>query len=366
MKYALTFAISLVACATAAMAKDTKPYTQNVAIVVYDGVEVLDFAGPAEVFQVAGNIGANGGEKAFNVFTVSRGKTPIVSQSFLHVVPNYSIETSPRPDILILPGGSADSVTSDPTWMVWVQKAGRESDQVLTVCTGAFIAGKVGLLDGIEATTFYRSVPSLAEQFPKSRVEPGRRFIDSGKLITTAGVSAGIDGSLHLVARLLGRYVADRTAEYMEYKWGPDSYLSAQYKELNPRLDLRGQRRQQASIARREGNADTAITMYRELLKDNGTDAATWLELARTLHRLKQYRDAVAANREAAKGAAERGEALYNLACEYALLGELEEAIAAATKAVEAGFRMKGMFAGDPDLQPIRNDPRFKALVATL
>jgi transcriptional regulator GlxA family with amidase domain len=95
-------------------------------------------------------------------------------------------------------------------------------------------------------------VPALAAEFPKARVQPGRRFIDNGKVITTAGVSAGIDGALHLVARTHGRYVADRTAEYMEYSWTPQSYVASTYAQLNPRLDEHGRKFQQrrAGVAR--------------------------------------------------------------------------------------------------------------------
>jgi len=123
-------------------ASEPKRYTKNVAVLLYDGVEVLDFSGPAEVFASASGYGANGQEKAFHLYTVSRKKSPVVSQGFLHVIPDYSIEDSPKPDILILPGGGSGIVTGDAEWMEWVKTAGRDAEHVLTVCTGAFIAGK--------------------------------------------------------------------------------------------------------------------------------------------------------------------------------------------------------------------------------
>ena len=356
----------LLFCLPVAGFADSKPYTKNVAIVLYNGVEVLDFAGPAEVFQAASGFGARGEERAFNVYTVSRTKAPIVSQGFIDVVPDYSIEDSPKPDILILPGGGTGSVISDPVWMAWVVKVAGDSENVLTVCTGAFVAGRAGLLEGIEATTWYNAVPRLAEEFPKARVQAGKRFVDSGKVITTAGVSAGIDGSLHFVARTLGRYVADRTAEYMEYKWSPESYHSARYAMLNPQFDERGRTLQQASITLREGNVDGAIASYRALIAQNREDRSAWLGLGRALHQLKRYEEAITAHSEAAKGTAERPRALFNLSCEYALIGQKEKAIEAAGKAIEAGFRTKWSFENDPDLAPIREDPRFKALVARL
>lgn len=342
----------------------TKPYTKNVAILIYDGVELLDFAGPTEVLANAARFGASGQDQAFKLYTVSSSKAPVLSLGLVRITPDYSIADSPKPDILILPGGGGDGLGS--AVMEWVKTSSRDAEIVLTICTGAFIAGQAGLLDGIEATTWYSAVPGLQQEYPNTRVQPGRRFVDSGKVITTAGVSAGIDGSLHLVARLLGRTVADRTAEYMEYKWMPDSYLTAHYVQLNPRLDDHGRALQQAAILTREGNPDGAITTYRALLASDPADAETWLNLARVLHAAKRYPEAIAANLEAAKAAPQRPLALFNLACAYALAGEREKAIAAATKAVDAGYRVKWSYAQDSDLASIREDGRFKALVAGL
>jgi transcriptional regulator GlxA family with amidase domain len=341
-------------------------YTKNVAVVLYEGVELLDFAGPTEVFAAASDRGANGAEKAFNVFTVSRTKKPIVSQGFVDVTPDYSIDDSPKPDIIILPGGSSQNVIADAAFMAWIQASAASAENVLTVCTGAFIAGKAGLLDGVEATTWYNAVPSLAKEFPKTAVRPGRRFVDSGKVITTAGVSAGIDGALHLVARTHGRYVADRTAEYMEYKWAPESFDSSRYAQLNPRLDARGRSLQQASIEVREGNVDAALAVYRALLAQNSEDSAAWLELGRTLHGMKRYQEAIEAHQQAVKSPMTKGTAYFNLACEYALTGARDKALDAAEKAVGAGMRTKWAYEHDPDLVALRDDPRFKALVAKL
>lgn len=342
------------------------PYTKNVAIVLYEGVEILDFAGPAEVFAAASGYGSRGREKAFNCYTVSKTKAPLVSQGFIDVTPDYSIADCPKPDIIVLPGGSSQNVVNDAEWMKWVASAGGEAEQILTVCTGAFIAGKAGFLDGADATTWYNAVPALAEQFPNARVQPGRRYIDNGKLITTAGVSAGIDGSLHLVARLLGRYVADRTAEYMEYKWTPEAYLSSHYVQLNPRLDERGRSLQRGAISSREGDHDAAITTYRSLIADDKGDSEAWLALGQSLHEQKRYDEAIDANREAAKNDATRGAALYNLACEYALTGARDKAIGAAEDAVAAGYRVKWFYENDDDLASIREDARFQALLAKL
>lgn len=263
------------------------PYTKNVAVVIYEGVEILDFGGPAEVFSAAANFGANGSERAFNVYTVSRTKAPVVSQGFIDVTPDYSIDDAPKPDIIVLPGGNSQNVIADAAWLEWVRKSGTDAENILTVCTGAFIAGKAGFLENAEATTFYRALPGLEREFPNTRVRPGTRFVDNGKIITTAGVSAGIDGSLHLVARLLGRWVADRTAEYMEYKWSPESLHASKYALLNPQLDARGRQLQEAAIER-DANPAAAIAIYRALLAGDAHDAQTSLELGRVLHAQKR------------------------------------------------------------------------------
>lgn len=358
----LTLALALGAALPLAAAG----YTKNVAIVVYNGVEVLDFAGPAEVFAASAGRGANGQERAFNVYLVSKTRAPIVSQGFIDVTPDYSIADSPKPDIIVLPGGGSESVVNDPEWMAWVKSSAEHADHVLTVCTGAFIAGKLGLLDDHDVTTWYAAVPDLKRSFPNARVQPGRRFIDNGKVITTAGVSAGIDGALHLVARTLGRYVADRTAEYMEYAWSPQSYTASTYPQLNPRLDAHGRKLQQAKISSNEGDEEGAIEVYRSLIAANTGDAEAWLNLGRSLHALKRYPDALAAYTEAAKGEPQRGVALYNLSCAYALSGERDKAIDAAAKAIEAGFRTKYYYESDEDLASVREDPRFKAILAKL
>lgn len=358
--------VNLLLALTLAPALFAAGYTKNVAIVVYDGVEILDFAGPAEVFAAASSRGASGGDRAFNVYLVSKTRAPIVSQGFIDVTPDYSIADSPKPDIIVLPGGGAENVINDPEWLAWVKSSSEDADNILTVCTGAFIAGNIGLLDGHDVTTWYAAVPDLTKKFPKARVQPGRRFIDNGKIITTAGVSAGIDGALHLVARTLGRYVADRTAEYMEYGWAPQSYTASTYPQLNPRLDAHGRQFQQASIAEREGNAAGAIEIYRELIAADANDAEAWLQLGRSLHRQKQYADASKAFVQAAKGEKQRSTALYNLSCAYALSGEKEKAIEAATQAFEAGFKTKFFYQSDEDLASVREDPRFQALLARL
>jgi transcriptional regulator GlxA family with amidase domain len=224
---------SLGACALASAGEPASPpakaVTRNVAIVLYEGVEVLDFAGPAEVFAAAGNFGAVGDHPAFRVYTVATSKAPLTSQGFLKVIPDFTIKDAPPPDIIVVPGGNSGTLTNDAHFMAWATKAFAGAEVSMSVCTGAFVLGKAGLLDGKTATTWFGATEKLRKAVPGTSVQEGRRFIDQGRVVTTAGVSAGIDGALHVVARLLGRDVADQTARYMEYRWTPEPYLVETY-----------------------------------------------------------------------------------------------------------------------------------------
>jgi len=192
-----------------------KNYNKKMSICFYlqDGVEVLDFAGPMEVFSYAG----------FRVFTVSRKKEPITAQGILKIMPDYSIDDAPPADILAFFGGNAGNATNDEAVIAWVRNRIPATQYFFSVCTGAFIMGKAGLLDDLTATTFHASIESLRTAQPKTRVLANVRWVDNGHVITTAGISAGIDGALHLVTRLKGEELAKETAAYMEYdKWIPN------------------------------------------------------------------------------------------------------------------------------------------------
>jgi transcriptional regulator GlxA family with amidase domain len=190
---------------------------RNVAIVIHEGVELLDFAGPGEVFQAA----AQG--RAFQVYTVGATADPIVSQRFLKVTPNYSITNCPKPDIIVIPGGNTAALLRSPEMMKWLKSTAPRTEIMFSVCTGAFALAELGLLDGLEATTHHGSLSRLQEKYPNIKVRTDRRFIDNDKVVTAAGVSAGIDGALHIVLRLCGNEVARQTAHYMEYRWENDS-----------------------------------------------------------------------------------------------------------------------------------------------
>lgn len=191
---------------------------RNVAVFIYQGVELLDFAGPGEVFAAAQTIE---GQRAFNVYTVAASADTIVSQGFVKVAPQYTIENCPRPDIIVLPGGNANNAMRDDKVMAWIKTATRETEVTMSVCNGALLLARAGLLNDKKATTHWTAIRGLKREAPTATVLENVRFVDNGQLLTTAGVSAGIDGALHVVDRLLGRPAAQLTARYMEYEWKP-------------------------------------------------------------------------------------------------------------------------------------------------
>ncbi|SEN66452.1 DJ-1/PfpI family protein [Duganella sp. CF517] len=184
--------------------------TLKVAVVLFDGVEEIDYAGPIEVF------GASGA----TVLTVGLSKAPVTSVYGLRVLPEYDTADLPDVDVLLVPGGGIGEAWKNPQLLAWIKERSAKVRVTMSVCSGAFILGKAGLLDGRQATTTSSMRDELARHFPKAQVMR-QRFVDAGKLITTAGLSAGIDGSLYLVQRELGAERAKAAAGYMEYDWRP-------------------------------------------------------------------------------------------------------------------------------------------------
>ena len=196
--------------------QNAKIEKRNVAIFIHEGVELLDFSGPGEVFAAAGR------RRAFNVYTVALTAEPIVSQGFLTIKPQFTIFDCPPPDIVVVPGGDTRIPLAEPKVIDWIKRVSERAEIMMSVCTGAFLLARASLLDGREATTHWGSIEQLKQVASNTTVLENRRFVDSGKVITSAGVSAGIDGALHVVDRLLGRQAALNTARYMEYNWQPD------------------------------------------------------------------------------------------------------------------------------------------------
>ncbi|HEU4364048.1 MAG TPA: DJ-1/PfpI family protein [Candidatus Krumholzibacteria bacterium] len=229
MKRMLVTAAMLAVLVSAAAAKEEMK-KMNVAIFVYEGVEILDFGGPSEVFASArlGDTHENM-TRPFNVYTVAVTAAPVMSQGFITIVPAHTLDNCPQPDIIVLPGGNTGPSVENPRVIAWVQAAAKDDAVLMSVCTGAFILARAGLLDGKEATTWYGAIDGLKEAAPKTKVHTGTRFVDNGSIVTTAGVSAGIDGALHVVARLCGIEAARGVAKYMEYdRWQENAGLVVQ------------------------------------------------------------------------------------------------------------------------------------------
>ncbi len=181
-----------------------------------DNVEVLDFAGPLEVFRIAG----------FNVFTVSKTKDKIISQGSLTIIPDYSIEDAPASNVMIFFGGSHSQPTNDISLINWIKSRKANTEYYISVCTGAFIMGKAGILDNLTATTYHTQIANLQKELPKTKVLANVRFVDNGNVISTAGISAGIDGALHFVSKIKGAEYAKQIADAIEYEnWKPDNGL---------------------------------------------------------------------------------------------------------------------------------------------
>jgi transcriptional regulator GlxA family with amidase domain len=188
---------------------------KNVALFLFPEVEVLDFAGPFEVFAVTDELR---GYYTFNVITVAETVAPIRARNGLQVLPDHSFTTCPSPHVLIIPGGfGTRALLKNEPVLAWLRTQTASAELVMSVCTGAFLLARLGLLDGLRATTHHERLDDLRALAPAATVDATARFHDNGKILTAAGISAGIDCSLHVVSRLLGPAAAATTARYMEY-----------------------------------------------------------------------------------------------------------------------------------------------------
>lgn len=197
---------------------------KNFAILLFDKIEVLDFAGPFEVFSVCGASGPNPGH--FNVYTVAEN-SPVIARNGLSINPQFSLDNCPVPDIMVIPGGGgfyedgspfgSRKEMHNPVIINWIKKYNETAELMLSVCTGSLILAKAGLLDGLSATTHWKAMDQLKEVAPNTKLLYDERWVDNGRIITSAGVSAGIDMSLYVISKLMGTKVADETARYMQY-----------------------------------------------------------------------------------------------------------------------------------------------------
>lgn len=195
---------------------------RRVGILLFEGVEVLDFAGPFEVFSrtrlVPGVESRRNDDSApFEVFTVAATMAPVVATGGLRVLPHHAFDTSPPIDILVVPGGfGTRPLLNDAATLDWIRRTAAGAAQVASVCSGALLLARIGLLAGRRATTHWGALDHLAALDSSIRVERDLRVVKDG-VMTSAGVSAGIDLAFELVAELCGGAVADETARYIEY-----------------------------------------------------------------------------------------------------------------------------------------------------
>lgn len=197
---------------------------RRIAILVFADVEELDFVGPLEVFAVAGRKSPTDRDQPLlDVFTVAASDSPVRCRNGLTVVPRYDFSEAPPAEILLVPGGIGTRVAlhDEPT-IRWVRNRATSAELVLSVCTGALILGRAGLLDGLRATTHHAAVGILGHMAPDAQLCHGQRLVDNGRLITAAGVAAGIDLALYVTARLFGPEHARRVASHIEYPYPED------------------------------------------------------------------------------------------------------------------------------------------------
>lgn len=196
--------------------------TISVGIFVFDEVEVLDFAGPYEVFTTASRVRRRSDASTpipFKVFTIAGNEQKVRTRPGLIVQADYTISNHPAIDLLIVPGGVVTAELATSTVSDWISNLSSRTKLIASVCTGAFLLAKAGLLDGKSATTHWEDIADMQTMFPSVTVVEGSRWIDEGAIVTSAGISAGIDMSLHLVERLVSRELSLRTARQMDYYW---------------------------------------------------------------------------------------------------------------------------------------------------
>jgi len=189
---------------------------RNLAIMIFDDVEVLDFCGPFEVFSVANYFS----EAAFNVYLIAPEQRTIVARNGLRVIPDHDLDEAPDPDVLLIPGGwGTRGLIHNAGVVDYIQRQAERVERLLSVCTGAYLLARADLLDGLRATTHHGSFEMLAELAPTATLVRDVKYVDNGRIILSGGISAGINMSLYVVGQLLGEEVAQKTAAYMEYDW---------------------------------------------------------------------------------------------------------------------------------------------------
>jgi putative intracellular protease/amidase len=262
---------------------DARPHTR-VAILVFNGVEIIDYTGPYEMF----------GDAGYDVYTVGQTTQPVTTAMGMTVVPKHSFADAPQPDILVVPGGGVKATQDSEPTRRWIRKVTARDRYTMSVCNGAFILGSAGLLDGLEATTTAGNIDRMRAAFPKTRVLEDQRVVDNGKIITAGGLSAGIDGALHVISKMEGAGKAQQVALDEEYDWrpGPGYARAALADRQIPNVDLDGYGVWE--IVRTEGDTDrwemvfhwTAQRSVRDLVDhfEEAFEKGTWTPVDAASH----------------------------------------------------------------------------------
>ena len=196
--------------------------TRRVGIYLFDEIEALDFAGPYEVFTTASRVARKLWPEQpapFEVCAVARDAQPRRARAGLRLLPDHTLSDHPPLDVLVVPGGVVTAEMQQPGLMAWIATQAASCELTVSVCTGAFLLAQAGVLRTHRATTHWEDLDDLRQQFPQLQVLDGVRWVDEGRVITSAGISAGIDMSLHVVSRLVNPQLARATARQMDYSW---------------------------------------------------------------------------------------------------------------------------------------------------
>ncbi|RYY74357.1 MAG: DJ-1/PfpI family protein [Gammaproteobacteria bacterium] len=188
----------------------------NVGIYLYDNAEVLDFAGPFEVFSTANRLHS---EPAFHVFLIGETGATIEARGGFQVIPAYSFNNHPPIDVLIVVGGVHTAELLKPNVLRWIGANTESAKLVASVCTGVFLLATAGVIQSETVTTHWEDIPDLRRDFPNLHIKENTPWVDQDRVVTSAGISAGIGMSLHLVSRLVSQDLAIRTARQMEFDW---------------------------------------------------------------------------------------------------------------------------------------------------
>lgn len=193
----------------------------NIGIYIYENAEVLDFSGPFEVFSTANRL--LNSNNSLNVFLVAQESSVVSARGNYNINPHYCFDGHPPIDVLVVVGGIHSQELTKPSVIHWITRVAGEASLVTSVCTGAFLLAEAGLLVNRTVTTHWEDLEDLRKAYPSLHVVGDRRWVDGGEVITSGGISAGIDMSLHIVSRLINVEIAEKTAKQMAFDWRKDS-----------------------------------------------------------------------------------------------------------------------------------------------